>query len=161
MNHQSKGDKVIRSNIIQIIAAYLIGISCSAFGVWQIIRAWGNTSNSLLPNIAIIGIGLYLIGDALMAIDEIILKPEKMIIVGNFSERELTHKQIRNITLSSMRQYRSRFRSKIVRLVVIHPVSGSPIYLTRRLGHPEFLHETLMSWWQGPNEHLYSNLEKD
>jgi hypothetical protein len=150
MHHQSNGEKVIRSNIVQIIATYIIGISCLGFGAWQIIRAWGNTSNSLLPTIAIIGIGLYLLGDALMAVDEIILKPEKIIIVGNFSEKELTHKQIRDITLSSMRQYRTGFRSKIVKLVVIHPVSGGSISLTRRLGRPELLHETLMNWWEGP-----------
>ena len=161
MNYQPKGEKVIKSSIAKSLAAYIIGLSCLLFGAWQIISAWGNTFAFLLPDLAIIGIGLYVIGNTLMAVDGIILKSDKIIIVGNFSEKELTHKQIRNITLSSMRQYRSRFRTKVIKLVVIHPVSGGSITLNNRLGHPEFLYNTLMTWWEGPSENLYANLERD
>ncbi len=156
MNHQSKGEKVIKSNIVKIIAAYIIGISCLLFGVWQIIGAWGNASYSILPDLAIMGIGLYLIGNTMMAVDEIILKPEKIIIIGNFSERELTHKQIRSITLSSV--YLRGVKAKIV---TINPISSGSIIFTNRLGNPELLYNTLLTWWEGPSENLYANLERD
>ncbi len=157
MNHQPKGEKVIKSSIVKTVASYIIGISCVLFGAWEIISTWGNVSDSLLPELGIIGIGVYLIGNTLMAVDEIILKPEKIIIVGIFSEKELAHKQIRNIDLSSV-SLRWGVRAKIV---VLYPVSGSSIILTNRFGDLEFLYNTLMTWWEGPSENLYANLERD
>jgi hypothetical protein len=77
-----------------------------------------------------------------MAVDEIILKPEKIILVGNFSEEELTHKQIYNITVSSSLQ---RY-GQIAKFVIITRVSGGSITLNNRLGDPEFLYNTLMNW---------------
>lgn len=157
MNHQFKGEKVIKSSIIKSVAAYIIGLSCLLYGAWQIISTWGNVFDSLLPQLAIIGIGLYLIGNTMMAVDEIILKPDKIIIVGNFSEKELIHKQIRDITLSSL-NLRWGVKGKIV---IIAPVSSGSIVLTNRLGNPEFLYDTLMMWWEGPSENQYANLERD
>lgn len=157
MNRQPKGEKAIKSSIVKTVASYIIGISCVLFGAWEIISTWGNVSGSLLPELGIIGIGVYLIGNTLMAVDEIILKPEKIIVVGIFSEKELTHKQIRNIDLSSV-SLRWGVRAKIV---VIYPVSGSSIILTNRFGDLEFLYNTLMAWWEGPSENLYANLERD
>lgn len=154
-------EKVIKSNIVKTVAAYIIGISCLLFGALWTISTWGHISNSLLLGLVFIGLGLYITGNTLMAVQEIILKPEKIILIGSFSKEELTHEQIRNVTLSSMLQYRRQFRRKVIELVVIYPVSGGSITLNNRLGHPEFLYDTLMNWWEKPNKNMYYDLERD
>ncbi len=157
MNRQSKGEKVIKSNIVKTVAGYIIGLVCILFGAWQIISTWDKTPNSLLLGVIFIGLGLYFLGVLLMAVEEIILKPEKIIIVGNFSEEELTHQQIYNISM-----YTSRGRyGQIAKTVTITRASGGSITLNSRLGNPDFIYNTLMNWWERPNENVYTNLRPD
>lgn len=92
-----------------------------------------------------------------MSIQEIFLKPEKIVLIWNFKEEELGHKQIREITLSTFRQRRGR----VVHLVVIHRAVGGSITLNNRLGSPKFLYDTLMNWWEGPSADLYSGYKPD
>jgi hypothetical protein len=157
-------EKVIKSNIFQAIAAYIIGISFLLFGIFLTVKALEgisissileNISDTLIFGILLIAIGLYMIVDTLMAVQKIIITPEKIVLVGNIGQEELTHEQIFDITLSSMRQHRRGLRSKIIKQVVVHSNSGDYIKLTDRLGNPEFLFDTLIAWWKKPNINIH------
>lgn len=152
-------EKIIKSNIFQVIAAYIVGLSFVLFGMYLTIRALEgipidkileNISNNIILEILLIALGLYIVVDTLIAVQKIIITPEKIILIGSMGKEELTHEQILDITLSSFQQYRSRLRSKTVKQVVIHPITGDYIKLTNRLGSPEFLYNTLITWWRKP-----------
>jgi hypothetical protein len=157
-------EEIIKSNSFQVIAAYIVGAACALFGIYLTIRALEdiligkiseNISNGFILGILLIAFGLYIVADTLIAVQKIIITPEKIILIGSMGKEELTHEQIFDITLSSFQQYRSRFRSKTVRQVVIRPNTGDPIKLTNRLGSPEFLYETLIAWWRKPHRTIH------
>lgn len=157
-------EKIIKSNSFQVIAAYIVGLSSVLYGIYLTIRALEdiptdkileNISDGIIFGILLIAFGLYIVADTLNAVQKIIITPEKIIFIGSIGKEELTHEQIFDITLSSFQQYRSRFRSKTVRQVIIHPNTGDHIKLTNRLGSPEFLYETLIAWWRKPNRNIH------
>lgn len=157
-------EKIIKSNSFQVIAAYAAGVSFALFGIYLTNRALEdipidkileNNLNNIILGISLIALGLYIVVDTLMAVQKIIITSEKISLIGSIGREELTHEQILDITLSSFRQYRSRFRSKTVRQVVIQPNTGDQIKLTNRLGNPELLYETLIAWWRKPNRNIH------
>ena len=61
------GRKIIKGSMIKKVAAFVIGIVCLVFGASRGINALATSSNPLIALI-FMGLGLYLIGSALLAI---------------------------------------------------------------------------------------------
>jgi hypothetical protein len=139
-------EKTFKRGAVGQIVGYVIGILCLLFGIWGAINYQGNTSN-LLIGLFFIFVGLYLIGNNLLAIQEITIKPQQITIVKNFGEEELAHNQVAEIKMKTVRGRRGR----VTNFVIIQRVSGGSISINGLEGGPELLYGTLMNWWQGAN----------
>jgi hypothetical protein len=140
------GEKSFKRGAVGLIVGYTIGVLCLLFGIWGAINYQGNTSN-LGIGLFFIFFGLYLLGANLLSIQEIIVKPQQITIVKNFGEEELTHNQVAEIKIKTVRGRRGR----VTNFVIIQRVSGGSISINGLEGGPELLYDTLMNWWQGAN----------
>jgi hypothetical protein len=140
------GEKTFKRGTVGLIVGYVIGVLCLLFGIWGAINYQGNTSN-LLTGLFFIFFGLYLIGNNLLSIQEITITPQQITIVKNFGEEELTHNQIAEIKMKTVRGRRGR----VTNFVVIQRISGGSISINGLYGGPELLYGALMNWWQRAN----------
>lgn len=139
------GEKVFKRNGTGSMIAYGIGAIALLFGLWGFFSNWGKSSGWLTGGFFII-FGLLLIGNNLLAVQELIIRPQQITIIKNFGEEQLTQSQISEIKIKTVR----RRRGRVSHFVVIQCASGGSISLSG-LGGAELIYGTLMNWWQGAN----------
>ena len=137
------GEKTFKRGIFGSILGYALGVVSLLFGGWGMLNYQVNSSN-LVIGLVFFFFGLYLLGANLLAIQEVVIRPQQITIVGNFGEEELTRDQIAKIEMKSQRQRRGR----VVNFVVIQRTSGKALSINGLSGGPELLYGTLMNWWQ-------------
>jgi hypothetical protein len=137
------GEKTFKRSSVGSIIGYALGLVSLVFGGWGMLNYQANSSNLIL-GLVFFFFGLYLLGANLLAIQEVVIRPQQITIVGNFGEEELTRDQIAKIEMKSQRQRRGR----VVNFVVIQRASGKTLSINGLSGGPELLYGTLMNWWQ-------------
>jgi hypothetical protein len=138
----------IKRSIFQTIFGVIFSILLVAGGIWLVFNYRGDRPNdNIWLGLIVVGLGVYGFYTTLTNVQEIILQPEKMIIIKLLGEEELTHNQIGDISLNTYRQRKSR--GGTVTKVAIYRVSGGGITLERLEVGPERLYNILKKWWRG------------
>lgn len=144
----------IKRSLFQVLFGVIFSILLVAGGVWLVFNYRGDKPNdNIWLGLIVAGLGVYGFYAILTSVQEIILQPEKMIIIKLLSEEELTHSQISDI---SMNTYRHReTRGGTVTKVAIYRISGGAITLERLEVGPERLYNILKKWWRGKPAYQY------
>jgi len=147
----------IKRSIFQTIAAIIVSILLVAGGIWLAFNYRGDKPGDIWLGPLVIGLGVYVLYTTLTHVQEIILQPEKLIIIKLFGEEELTHEQIGDISLNTYRKRKSRGGTVVK--VAIYRVSGGGITLDGLEVGSERLYNILRKWWRGTT--AYRNMTED
>jgi hypothetical protein len=146
----------IKRSFFQVIIGVIFSILMVAGGIWLVLYYRGDKpGDNIWLGLIVIGIGIYGFYSLLTNVQEIILQPEKMIVIKLLSEEELTHEQIADIRLNTYRQPKTRGRVGRVTKVAISRVSGGGIIVEGMGGGPERVYAILKKWWRGKPAYEY------
>jgi hypothetical protein len=150
----------IKRSIFQTIFGVIFSILLAAGGIWLILNYRGDKPNDhIWLGLIVVGLGVYVFYAILTSVQEIILQPEKMIIIKLLGEEELTHSQIGDISLNTYRHRETR-GGTVIR-VEIYRVSGGSIALGRLEVGPERVYNILKKWWRGKPAYYQNITEAD
>jgi hypothetical protein len=145
----------IKRSVIQTIFAVIFSIVMVAGGIWLVFNYRGDKPNDgIWLGLIVAGLGVYGFYSILTSVQEIILQPEKMIIIKLLGEEELTHNQIGDISLNTYRHRQTR--GGTVTKVAIYRMSGGSIALDGLEVGPERVYSILKKWWRG--QPVYQNI---
>lgn len=137
------GEKAFKRSTVGSLVGYALGLAGLLFGGWGLLNYQANSSNAVVGLIFLF-FGLYLLGYNLLAVQEIVIQPQQISVIGNFGTEDLTRNQIAKIEMKTERQRRGR----VVNFVIIQRTSGKTLSINGLSGGPELLYGTLMNWWQ-------------
>jgi hypothetical protein len=133
------GTKVFRKNTFAQYGMILLMVPLCLFGIWALVA-----SDEAFVGIGVILVGLIFMLMSLFNVNQLKVEPGRITTESFFSQKEYTARQIRDITMKTVR---SR-QGIATNYVNIQPVSGGSIRLLGFSDGDEVIYGVLREWWE-------------